>query len=186
MNKQNFKIFIFSNMLIYFAFGLFGPFYIIFINDFGGSLETFGIAMGLVVFSGSLVYLFAGKYSDKFGQKPFLIFAGYASAIIVFLYTIINSIWQLYLLQISSGLIAALFGISEVTYLGNSTKNQTRGKNIGIYFAFAGFAEAIAIFYGGLLIGLFGFEIVFYIVSIIFLVATTIMFKLKNNRNIDR
>src|SRR3989344_6961171 len=100
INKRNFKIFTFSNSLMALAFGLFGPFFLIFINNVGGSIENFGIAVGLVVLSGALVSLIAGKYSDKFGRKPFLIFGGYASAVIVFLYTVIYSVWQLYLLQI--------------------------------------------------------------------------------------
>ena len=162
-----------------FAFGLFGPFYFIFINDFGGSIENFGIAVGLVVLSGALVSLLAGKYSDKFGRKPFLIFAGYASAILVFLYTIIGSMWQLYVLQIFNGLIVALFETSEASFLGDITKKESRGADIGKYDAFVGIAEAIAIFAGGFLAGKFGFEIVFYIVAIIFVITTTIMFKLK-------
>src|SRR3990167_6073494 len=110
--KRNFKFFTFSNSLMALAFGLFGPFYLIFINDIGGSIENFGIAVGLVVLSGALVSLFTGKYSDKFGRKPFLILGGYASAILVFLYTIIGSIWQLYMLQIFNGLIVSLFETS--------------------------------------------------------------------------
>ena len=43
------------------AFGLFGPFYLIFINDIGGSIENFGIAVGLVVLSGALISLVAGR-----------------------------------------------------------------------------------------------------------------------------
>jgi len=179
MRKRNLRIFTLSNSLMAFAFGLFGPFYFIFINDFGGSIENFGIAVGLVVLSGALVSLLAGKYSDKFGRKPFLIFAGYASAILVFLYTIIGSMWQLYVLQIFNGLIVALFETSEASFLGDITKKESRGADIGKYDAFVGIAEAIAIFAGGFLAGKFGFEIVFYIVAIIFVITTTIMFKLK-------
>jgi MFS family permease len=178
-NKRNLKIFTLSNSLMALAFGLFGPFYLIFINDIGGSIENFGIAVGLVVLSGALVSLFAGKYSDKFGRKPFLIFGGYASAIIVFLYTLIGSLWQLYLLQIFSGIIISIFGTSESSYLGDITEKQRRGKDIGRYDAYAGFAEALAIFAGGFLVARFGFDTMFYLISIIFLVATTIMFKLK-------
>ena len=177
--QQNLKIFTISNIFMALAFGFFTPFYFIFINNFGGSLENFGISVGLVIFSGSFVYLFAGKYSDKYGQKPFLIFTGFASAVIVFLYTIINSLLQLYFLQIFSGLVAGIFKISETAYLGNNTKTLTRGKNVGKYFALVGFVEAVAIFGGGFLIGLYGFKFVFYIISGIFLIATGIMFKLK-------
>jgi len=179
MKKRNLRIFTFSNSLIALAFGLFGPFYLIFINKIGGNIENFGIAVGLVVLSGALTSLIVGKYSDKFGRKPFLIFGGYASAIVVFLYTIIGSLWQLYLLQIFSGLIAALFETSEAAFLGDMTEKEKRGADIGKYDALVGISEAIAIFAGGFLVGQFGFEIVFYIVAIIFIISTTIMFKLK-------
>ncbi|NOZ80139.1 MAG: MFS transporter [DPANN group archaeon] len=179
INKRNLRIFTFSSSLMALAFGLFGPFYLIFINDMGGSIENFGIAVGLVVFSGALISLVAGKYSDSIGRKPLLIIGGYASAIIVFLYTIIGSIWQLYLLQIFSGLIISVFETSESAYLADITEKQRRGADIGRYDAYVGFAEAIAIFAGGFLAGKFGFELIFYLVSLIFVISTTIMFKLK-------
>ena len=161
------------------AFGLFGPFYLIFINDIGGSIENFGIAVGLVVLSGALISLVAGKYSDSIGRKPLLIIGGYASAIIVFLYTVIGSIWQLYLLQIFSGLIISVFETSESAYLADITKKQKKRTDIGRYDSYVGFAEALAIFAGGFLTGKFGFELIFYVVSIIFVISTTIMFKLE-------
>ncbi|MFC1685614.1 MFS transporter [Nanoarchaeota archaeon] len=178
-NIRNLRIFTFSNSLMAFAFGLFGPFYFIFINDLGGSIENFGIAAGLLVLSGALTSLIAGRYSDKFGRKPFLIAGGYISALVVLLYTVIGSLWQLYALQIFSGLIAALFETSESALLGDITTKKERGKDLGKYEAFVGIAEAFAIFIGGFLAGRFGFEIVFYIVSIIFIISTTIMLRLK-------
>lgn len=177
--KRNLSIFTFSSSLMAFAFGLFGPFYYIFISDLGGTIENFGIAVGLVVLSGALVSLIAGKYSDMFGRKPFLIFGGYASAVLVFLYTIIGSLWQLYLLQVFNGLIVALFETSEASFLGDITEKESRGADIGKYDAYVGIAEAIAIFAGGFLAGRFGFEVVFYIVAAIFVVTTTLMLKLR-------
>lgn len=177
--RKNFKIFTLSNSLMALAVGLFGPFYYIFINDFGGSIENFGIAAGLLVLSGTLFSLFSGKISDKIGRKPFLIVGGFASAIIVFYYTMINSLWQLYLLQILSGIITADFETAEGSYLGDLTTNEKRGEEIGRYDAMIGIFEAIAIFTGGFLAARFGFEFVFYIVSAISLISTLIMLKLK-------
>ena len=178
-NRRNLRIFTFSNSLMALAFGLFGPFYLIFISQIGGSIENFGFAVGLVVLSGALTSFIAGRYSDRFGRKPFLITGGYASAVIVFLYTVIGSLWQLYLLQILSGLVAALFETSESSFLGDITEKERRGSEIGKYDAMVGIAEAVAIFIGGLLVGRFGFEIVFYTVSLIFLFSTTLMFRLR-------
>ena len=178
-NKRNLKIFTFSNSLMALAFGLFGPFYLIFINDIGGSIENFGIAVGLVILSGAFVSLVAGRYSDVIGRKPLLIIGGYSSALIVFLYTIIGSVWQLYLLQILSGVVISIFETSESAYLADITEKERRGADIGKYDAYVGFAEAFAIFAGGFLAGRFGFELIFYVVSIIFIISTTVMFKLR-------
>jgi len=177
--KKNFRIFTLSNSLMALAVGLFGPFYYIFINNFGGSIENFGIAAGLLVLSGALFSLVAGKFSDKIGRKPFLIIGGFASAIIVFSYTIIGSLWQLYLLQIFSGIITAGFETAEGAYLGDITSKEKRGEEVGKYDAMIGIFEAVAIFAGGFLAARFGFEIVFYIVAIIALISTIIMLKLK-------
>ncbi len=179
LRKRNFGIFTFSTSLMSFAMGFFGPFYLIFINKIGGSIETFGIAVGLVILSSALISLVAGKYSDRFGRKPFLILGGYASVIVVLLYTVIGSLWQLYLLQIFNGIIHAVFETSELAFLGDVTKKNRRGADIGKYNAIMGIAEAFAVFAGGFLAGIFGFEIVFYMVAIIFLVSTTMMFRLK-------
>ncbi|MBI4896442.1 MAG: MFS transporter [Candidatus Aenigmarchaeota archaeon] len=177
--RKNLRLFTISNSFMAFAFGLFGPFYYIFINEMGGTIENFGIAAGLVVLSSAFVSLIAGKYSDKFGRKPFLIIGVYASALIAFLYTVIGSLWQLYLLQIVGGLVISIFETSEASFLGDMTKKESRGADMGKYSAVIGIAEAIAIFAGGFLVGKFGFEVVFYIVSVIFVISTTLLLKLK-------
>lgn len=181
IRKRNLNLLTFSNSLMSLAFGLFGPFYIIFINDLGGSIENFGMAVGLLVLSGALTSFIAGKYSDKFGRKPFLILGGFASALVVFLYTVIGSLWQLYILQIFNGLIATIFETSEHALLGDLTIKEERGKEVGKYYALLGIAEAVAIFIGGFLAGKFGFKIIFYIISIIFIISTIILLKLKEN-----
>lgn len=182
INKKNFKIFIFSNILLTYAVGLFVPSYLIFINEMGGGIDNFGFALGLIALSGALTYLIFGKYSDKIGRKPFLIIGGYASALIILFYTVINSAWQLYLIQILSGFIVALFEISEEAFLGDETRNNNRGSAYGKYYAILGIIEAIAIFSGGILAVKFGFRIVAYIVAIICITATSFMFKIYERR----
>jgi MFS family permease len=179
IRKRNIHILTFSNSLIALAFGLFGPFYLIFINQIGGSIENFGIAVGLVVLANSLMSFFVGKYSDKFGRKPFLLFGALASAVIVFLYTLIGTIWQLYLIQIFSGIIIAIYETSEHTLLADLTKRYERGKNMGKYYLYTGVAESIAMIAGGFLAGKYGFKLIFYVVSIIFIISTIFLFKIK-------
>ncbi len=73
----NYWIFLISNSMLSFAFGLFTPFWLIFVNDFGGSIEQFGFSIGLMVLAASITSYFVGKHSDKLGRMPFLIIAGF-------------------------------------------------------------------------------------------------------------
>jgi len=179
IKKTNLRIFTLSNSLMALAFGLFGSFYLIFINKIGGSIENFGMAVGLVMFFSAITSFIAGKYSDKIGRKPFLIISGYSSVIIILLYTLINSLWQLYLLQIFNGIISAIFEISEHAFLGDITSRSKRGYSLGRYFLIVGIVEAVAVFIGGILVGKFGFKIIFYVISLIFGISTTIMLKIR-------
>jgi MFS family permease len=75
-------------------------------------------------------------------------------------------------------LIIAIFEISESAYLADLTTKHERGKDMGKYWAFLGIAEASAIIIGGFLVGRFGFKTIFYVVSIMFIISTTVMLKL--------
>ena len=181
--KKNLNVFIFSNSLFALAVGLFGPFYLIFVNKMGGSIENFGFALGFIALSGALTFLIFGKYSDRIGRKPFLIVGGYVSALIVLLYTVINSLWQLYLIQILSGFIIALFEISESSFLGDVTRKNNRGSEFGKYYAILGIIEAIAIFLGGMLAEKVSFKLMAYIISAIFIIATSFILKISERRS---
>lgn len=181
--KKNLNVFIFSNSLFALAVGLFGPSYLIFISEMGGGIENFGFALGLIALSGALTFLIFGKYSDRIGRKPFLIIGGYASALIVLSYTLIDSVWQLYLVQILSGFIVALFEISEEAFLGDETRKDNRGSTLGKYYAVLGIIEAIAIFSGGMLATKFSFNIISYIISAICIIAASFMFKISERRS---
>ncbi|OGJ16674.1 hypothetical protein A3K73_00615 [Candidatus Pacearchaeota archaeon RBG_13_36_9] len=181
--KKNLNVFTFSNILFSYAVGLFGPGYLIFINEMGGGIENFGFALGLIALSGALTYLIFGKYSDRIGRKPLLIIGGYASALIVLLYTLIDLLWQLCLVQILSGFIVALFEISEEAFLGDETRKDNRGSAYGKYYAILGIVEAIAIFSGGMLAEKFSFKIMAYIIAAICIIATSFMLKISERRS---
>ena len=93
LNKLgNYKLLILSSSVAAFAGGLFAPFWILFIKDFGGGLELFGMAIGLMVIAESATAYFAGKYSDRLGRKIFMILSGFLGAAVIFAYTIIT-VW---------------------------------------------------------------------------------------------
>lgn len=95
INKRNFRIFAASASVSAFAIGLFLPFYFIFIRNFGGGLEQYGTLMGVMMLSYAAMSYFAGRYSDKLGRKPFFLLAGFVFSVIIFSYSLINTLFQL-------------------------------------------------------------------------------------------
>jgi len=172
----DYKVFLFSNSILAFALGLFMPFWIIFLQDFGGSIEQFGFAIGLMVFAQSITSYFAGKYSDKLGRKLFLIIGGFILTGVVFSYTLITSLIQLYILQIVNGITNSMQMTMETTFLGDITKKVSRGLDIGKYHAIVGVMAAISMMGGGFIAGQMGFKIIFYITAGIIFVSTILLF----------
>lgn len=176
---KNYRIFLFSNLILSFAMGLFAPFWIIFLQEFGSGIEKFGFAIGLMVFSQAITSYFAGKYSDRLGRKIFLIIGGFILSGVVFAYTLITSLIQLYILQIVNGITTALQTTMETTFLGDITKKKSRGMDVGRYHAIVGVMAGIAMMGGGVVVGQLGFEIIFYITASIILLSTLILFYIK-------
>lgn len=183
---RNFWILLTSNSVLAFAFGIFMPFWIVFIQDFGGSIESFGFAIGIMALTQSITSYFAGKYSDKLGRKVFIVTAGFSMTIIVIAYTLINSLWQLYVLQAINGIIQAIQMTMETTMLGDYTKKLSRGANIGKYHAITGILAAIAMMGGGYLVGQLGINIIFYITAVFMFLSTIILISIKEPKKIGK
>lgn len=178
-NKRNYKIFLTANIITSFVAGIFGPFYILFVQDKGGGIEKFAIAMGLLLLVQSIVYYFSGKCSDAWGRKPLLILEGYGHAIVVILYLFIAHIWQLYILQIMTGMLAGLGTTASTSFLGDITKKKSRGKNIGKYYMIVGVISALTMMAGGYVVAAIGIKIVFILMAIANIISASIFWMLK-------
>ncbi|MEM5847189.1 MAG: MFS transporter [Candidatus Aenigmatarchaeota archaeon] len=172
----NFEILLLSTSIASFASGLIGPFYVLYINKLGGAIENFGIAYGLLILTNSLASYFSGKYSDRLGRKMFLIASNIASAIIILFYLFVSALWHLFFLQILNGLINAMWNVAETTFLADITKKKTRGLMVGKYRGVIGLLTGIAVMVSGMIIGKFGFELMFYIYSFIVGISTLPLF----------
>jgi MFS family permease len=179
MKLNNLSIFTLVNSIGNFAWGLIGPFYVVYAQQVGGTIENLGIAFGLLILVESFVSYFAGKYSDKIGKKPFLIFIGFSNAITLFLYTLITTVTQLYVIQIFLGAVDGMQKTVSTAFLGDTTKRSKRGLQIGKYNMVINIFSGFSIMVGGLLIGRYGFQIIFYIGSFLMFIATSLLFFIK-------
>ncbi|MBI2076211.1 MAG: MFS transporter [Candidatus Aenigmarchaeota archaeon] len=175
----NYRLFLFSNSILAFASGLFVPFWIIFLQDFGGSIEQFGFAIGLMMLAQSITSYYVGRYSDKVGRKVFLIVGGFILTGVVFAYTLITSLVQLYILQIINGVTSSMQATMEATFLGDITKKAKRGADIGRYHAIVGIMAALSMMGGGFVVGQMGFKIIFYVTASIIFISTLMLFYIR-------
>jgi len=179
---NNFRIFTIVSSFWGIAMGLFGPFYVLYIQDIGGSLENLGIAFGIMVFAQSFVSYFAGKYSDRFGRKPFLIIVGYSNAIVFLFYLLIENLWQLYALQALWGVVDAIDTTTTKAFLADITSKKRRGLEMGKFDAIVGIFAATSMIIGGLIAGKYGLGIIFYICSGFYFLSTTLLFLIKERK----
>jgi len=184
MKLSNLALFTLASSIASFAAGLFGPFYVVYIQQVGGSIENLGVAFGLLLIAQSIMSYFCGKYSDKFGRKLFLIGSGYITSAIILAYTLIRTIMELYTLQIIFGIMNAIDHTVSTVFLGDVTQKRRRGIQIGKYNAIIGVFSAFAIIIGGMLISKFGFRIIFYAVSSLFFISTSLLFLIKERRKV--
>lgn len=179
MKFSNFKLYAIANSVMHLGWGMIGPFYFLYVSQIGGGIEQFGIAFGLMTFVSALVGLAVGKYSDKIGRKYILIAMSFMYAAVVFSYTLIGSIVQLYIIQVIYGMLNAVDDTVHTSYLADITKKSKRGSQLGAYSFFIDMVSGIAIILAGFLIGMSGFKIIFYVGSVLILAGTFLLFGLK-------
>ncbi|MDI6807024.1 MAG: MFS transporter [Candidatus Aenigmarchaeota archaeon] len=182
MKLTNLAIFTLASSIGSFASGLLGPFYVVYVQQIGGSIQNLGIAFGLLIIAQSFASYFVGKYSDVFGRKPFLIVSGYVASAIILTYTLIRTVLELYVLQIFFGITNAIYMTVSIAFLGDATEMGKRGLQIGKYRTVVGVFAGFSMIIGGMVIGKFGFQIIFYVVSLFFFIATSLLFLIKERR----
>lgn len=179
MRLTNLILYTISNSIMHLGWGMVGPFYYLYVSQIGGSVEEFGIAFGIMTFVSALVGLFAGRFSDKIGRKPILIAMSFLYAGVVFSYTLITSIVQLYIIQALYGMLNAIDDTVHTSYLADITKKRKRGTQLGVYSFLIDMASGVAIIMAGFLIGSSGFKSIFYIGSVLILLGAFLLFSLK-------
>lgn len=165
LKLDNFGYLLISSAIGAAVWGVLGPFYVLYLQKLGGGIENFGFAFGLFTIANSVTSYFVGKYSDKFGRKPFLIVTSFAYGIFIFSYTLVTSLMQLFVLQVLFGITDSAWKISETAFLGDITKKKHRGRVLGKYNFVVSMLMGIAMLFSGILVGRMGFEIIFYITA---------------------
>jgi len=181
------KILIASDFLLQSGWGLIGPIFAIFLTQQvkGGSLEAVGFAAAIYWISKSSVQPFIARFLDiKKGEKDdfkALIVGMYIANLIPLGYLFSTNILHIFLLETIRGLAMACV---IPTWAAMFTRHINKGweafswslESTSIGFAF-GFAAA----FGGIIVAIMGFKVVFILVSIFGLISSSILLLIRRH-----
>ena len=182
-SARNLLIFTTVSSIWAIVFGLIGPFYVVHVEKLSGGMEKLGIAFSIMVLFQSATSYSAGHFSDRLGRKPFLFLTAYTDAIVLFLYTVINETYQLYLLQGLLGITNGAADTIRISLLGDLTIKEKRGKAIGKFTAIVSLSSAVGLSLGGYVVKFYGIKSLFYLASIIVVLSTVLLFFIRERED---
>lgn len=188
ISKINFviKTLIFSDFFLQAGWGLSGPIFAIFLTQQiqGGNLRMVGFAAATYWITKSVVQPFIAHHLDKnHGEKDdfwFLIIGMYVANLVPLGYIFSTQAWHIYGLEFIRGLAMACV---IPTWAGIFTRHIDKGREAfswSLESTGIGFAAGIAGAAGAWLASIFGFKIVFVLVSLFGVTSSSLLFLIRN------
>jgi MFS family permease len=140
----------------------------------GASIEM----VGLIVAMYSIVHIPAnivfGRLADKIGLRNPFILGLLWDAVSVFLYSMASSPYHLLLIRMSHGLGGGFVGPSSMGIASSMAPEERKGRMMAKYGMALALSVIVGFAIGGMVIGRFGYELFFYVLAGILLVAVGI------------
>lgn len=172
------KILLITDGLFLLASAMLGPIYAIFVEDIGGDILTAGTSFAVFSLVMGTLILLMGKIEDIILRETELwICAGYfILAIGFFSYLFIKTPWHLFAVQIILGIGEAIQSPAYSAVYSRHLDYKKTAFQWGAWDAVRNFATAGGAIIGSILATFFGFNILFVIMGILALIASTIIF----------
>ena len=166
--NKSLRILVTTNSIFIFAFGLFGPFYAIFVQRIGGTIAFAGFSWAIFsIISGVLIFLFS-NWELKVKEQELLIAFGYLLRSGVFIsYAYMGSLTQLILTQVIWGIGAALATPAFDSVYAKHTTQEDSIVQWGGWEGISAIATGVAALIGGVVIEELGFKVLFLIMAVI-------------------
>ena len=130
---RNMLILLTSICLFFSSFYLLLPTLPLYVQGMGGDQSHVGIIIGVFTLSSVLFRPIAGKFTDIYGRKIFLITGAVIFFVSPFFYYRASAIFTLFLVRIFHGLGIAAFTVSSVTLIADMSPLGRRGEAFGAF-----------------------------------------------------
>lgn len=159
----------------YFGEGMLGPLLAVFTEKVGGDILDITEAWASFLIVTGLVYILVGKLVNGKPYKQKVMVAGYAlNAIFTFCYIFVSNTWQLFIVQAGLGVAEAMGTPTWDALYAESVSDTNNTYAWGLASGQSQIVTGIAIVAGGLVANYLSFEILFFIMGCIQVIATII------------
>jgi len=173
------RILLVTDATVLLAGAMLGPIYALFVEEIGGDLLDASLAGAVFALAAGITTLIAGKYSDKIKENELIIVLGYIILGVGFLlYTTVNSILSLLVVQVIIGLGNAIYAPAFDAIFSRHLIKRKTGRAWGAWEATNYFATAVGAIVGGLIVVTFGFDVIFVIMAILCFASSLYIWRL--------
>lgn len=180
---MNYHQFIVSQSLVLMAGSMIFPFYVLLLRNVGDSYSQFGWAYGLFALTSALAYPAIGRLADRSGDRTLLLFYSMAMAVLLLLFPLVTSTWQVYVLQMFMGVLGAVQKNTEKAALVRKADKKQAGAHMGRYHFWTSIAAAAAVIATGYLVDFLTIATIFYIASLLYAISGMIIWKSRKTSN---
>ena len=181
------RFLIISDTIFMGAAGLLGPIFALFIEDFiqGGNAAVAGLSAGIYLFTKSILQIPIAHFIDKIrGEKDdFWLMFTFTTliAFVPLLYLIINTPFQLYIVQFILGFFAAFTFPTYMAIFTRHIDKEKEGTEWGIYFTLTDLTGAMFAAIGGYVATTQGFPVLIITVVIISFIGSLFLWTIKSH-----
>lgn len=166
--NRSLRILIMANTILVFVFGLFVPFYAVFIEQIGGNIATAGLTWALFMIVAGILILLFSRWEMRVKEQELLLATGYVIRGIVFIsYAFMDSMAQLLVTQVLWGIGMALGAPAFDSLYSTHTDKDDSIQQWGSWEGIASISSGCAALVGGILIQEFGYTVIFLSMAII-------------------
>lgn len=145
--------------------------------ELGASHLLAGGIVAVYSFTNMIGNIFGGYWIDQYGRKRMLLTGMFFAAIILLLYPLAQTGWQLFFIRFLHGLAGGVLIPAAFAYIGDRSKKTSRGKSMAFTGAAIGLAAITGPAIGGIMAARSQVEYVFIFVSILFFFSTFLIWR---------
>lgn len=173
------RVLLITNSLVLLAGGMIGPIYALFVEDIGGNLLDASFAGGIFALAAGITTFISGKYADHNKHKEKIVVFGYVVMGAGFmLYTLVNSIWMLFAVQVIIGFGEAIYLPAFDAVYSAHLDHHKEGQQWGAWESMYYFSTAIGAAVGGYIVVYSGFNMMFVLMALLCLGSALYIYRL--------